>query len=136
MSWDSKNAPHLATSIWSASSTKNTACGLPIFTHTAVPNGISSKLTSSVSCALASGISCQSSRAGPIFTDIRPVSFIHADSLPEIVSISTLSFAVSCINSHATHLVPLPQAPATDPSALTISSQISAPDELADNSII
>ena len=76
-----------------------------------------------VSQALATGISRQSSRAGPMSTAITgrplaPMPVFCESSRPEIVCTIAWSDLRSSISREATQRVALPQAPASPPSGL------------------
>ena len=110
----------------SASSTKNTAWGLPTLTPTASDSGPTETGMWLVSTALSNGISRQSSQAGPISTATWPSASPRASSSPATVCTVTSRRFSSPISTSATQRVALPQAATSLPSLLRMRIKASA----------
>ena len=80
----------------------------------------------SVSIGRASGMSGQSSRAGPMSTRTRPSGSASEGRLPATVRITWLRRPVSRASRSTTQRVALPQAPASAPSGLRMRMKASA----------
>src|SRR4029077_15995223 len=123
--WVSSDGPILPRSQAPTSSTQKIACGLPMLRAEGacrvgssvgrVPRSIA-RVSSNF---LASGISFQAKRGLPISTvEIDGRSPFQQLSNPAVVSKVKALFSVSLNSNSATQRMPLPQAPASEPSLL------------------
>ena len=105
-----------------ASGTMKTRCGLPMLTAAGGARPKRSRSgpsgTASVSTSSRSGISRQPNRGRPMSTvNVVGPSRRHRTSCPSMSSRRSVR-VLSCSMNQATQRVPLPQAPARDPSLL------------------
>ena len=112
--------PSRARSIASTSSTKKTACGLPMLTAMGFSSSSHAKGIEALSMAKASGMACQSNLASPIAT----VTSLP-DNLPEIRP-PLVSISRSFFNSAMTQREALPHASTSPPSGLKMRIATSA----------
>ena len=122
----SRDGPSAARSTESASSTKKTACGLPMLTAAGSASGPRESGRCSVSTAEASGMSRQPKRGSPMSTVTATGPARRAASVPAAVSSKAASRPDSSIAIHATQRAALPQASASPPSALWMVNAASA----------